>query len=202
VESFRTYRHIMQNGKPLPDNQDHNSDGVSDLLDIYEDINSDGIINENDLVITEKASPDFIFGLTSTTRYKKFDLAATFRASVGNYIYNNVASSTGYYQRLDDRVTNNIHESAFVNDFTERQLKSDIYIENANFVKLDNITLGYNFKPHKIFESFRLYLTVQNVVTFSNYSGLDPELPQFHGGIDNNIYPVSRRYTFGLNANF
>ncbi|MFT5800628.1 MAG: TonB-linked SusC/RagA family outer membrane protein, partial [Nonlabens sp.] len=128
VESFRTYRHIMQNGKPLPDNQDHNSDGVSDLLDIYEDINSDGIINENDLVITEKASPDFIFGLTSTTRYKKFDLAATFRASVGNYIYNNVASSTGYYQRLDDRVTNNIHESAFVNDFTERQLKSDIYI--------------------------------------------------------------------------
>jgi len=202
IESFRTYRHIRENGKPLPDNQDHNGDGLADLLDIYEDINEDGIINENDLVINENAAPDFIFGLTSNVRYKKFDLSATFRAAVGNYVYNNVASGAGYYQRLDDRVTNNIHETAFVNDFTDRQLKSDVYIEKADFIKLDNITLGYNITPSKVFQSLRLYVTAQNIFTVTSYSGIDPELPQFNGGIDNNIYPVSRRFVFGLNANF
>lgn len=200
IESFRTYQHLMQNGKPLADNEDHNGDGLIDLLDIYEDINDDGLINENDLVIGEKAAPDFIFGLTSSTRYKNFDLSATFRANVGNYAYNNIASGSGYFERLTDRVTNNVHETAFVNNFNKRQLKSHIYIENASFLKLDNIMLGYNFTPKSIFRNMRVFATVQNVFTLTGYSGLDPELPQFNAGIDNNIYPFSRRFLIGVNV--
>ena len=202
IESFRTYNHLTANGKPLTDNVDHNGDGLIDLLDIYEDVNADGLINEDDLVIGENAAPDFIFGLTTNARYKNFDLAATFRANVGNYAYNNVASGAGYYERLTDRVTNNIHETAFVNDFNKRQLKSHVYIEDASFLRLDNITLGYNFSPEKIFRNLRLFATVQNVFVLTGYSGLDPELPQFNGGIDNNIYPISRRFLFGVSAGF
>lgn len=202
IESFRTYRHIMNGNQPLTDNVDHNGDGLIDLLDIYEDINQDGLINENDLVVGKSAAPDAIFGLTSSTRFKGFELAATFRANVGNYVYNNVAASMGFYEQLTDRVTNNIHETAFTNDFNKRQLKSDVYIENASFLRLDNITLSYSFKANKVFDNLRLFTTVQNVFVLTGYSGLDPELPQFNGGIDNNIYPVSRRFLFGLNARF
>ncbi len=205
IETFYTYEHIREGDQPLNDTQDHNGDGFIDNLDIYVDQNMDGEINENDLIATDKkAAPDVMLGLTSNVRFKNFDLAATFRANLGNYVYNNVASSTGFFDRLrgDFAENNNIHESAFRNDFFERQLKSDVYIENASFFRLDNITLGYNFDVKKGFQSLRLYTTVQNVFILTPYSGLDPELPQFNGGIDNNIYPISRRFILGVNANF
>lgn len=202
VGAFRTYRHLLDaNGNPLPD-KDNNEDGVADLLDMYEDINTDGIINENDLVVNRKAAPDWMFGLTSNVTYGNFDLSFTLRANVGNYVYNNVASSTGYFNRLSDRVTNNIDESAFRTNFKDKQLKSDYYIENASFLKLDNVSLGYSFQDLAFINNLRLYLTAQNIFTLTGYSGLDPELPQFNNGIDNNIYPVSRVFLFGLNASF
>lgn len=202
VGAFRTYRHLRDaNGLPLPD-RDNNEDGVADLLDMYEDINNDGIINENDLVVDKKAAPDWMFGLTSNITYGKFDLSFTMRANLGNYVYNNVASSTGFFNRLSDRVTNNIDESAFRTNFKDKQLKSDYYIENASFVKLDNISLGYSLQDLAFISNLRFYITAQNIFTITEYSGLDPELPQFNNGIDNNIYPVSRLLMFGLNASF
>jgi TonB-linked SusC/RagA family outer membrane protein len=203
IETFRTYKHILnENGLPRPDGTDYNGDGLIDNLDIYEDLNGDGLINENDLLPGKSALPDFIFGLTSNFRYQNWDLAATFRAHLGNYVYNNVASGSGYFQRLTDRVTNNIHESAFIVNFTNRQLKSDYYIEDASFLRLDNVSLGYNIQAGGPFRSLRLSATVQNVFVLTGYSGLDPEIPQFSGGIDNNTYPVSRRFILGVNANF
>lgn len=203
IETFYTYQHkIGANGKIIPDNIDANGDGTIDALDIYQDLNGDNIINEKDLAVNKKASPNLILGLTTNFRFKNWNLAATFRSNLGNYVYNNVASANGYYQRLTDRVTNNIHESAFTNNFNKRQLKSNVYIEDASFVKLDNVALSYNFGKTSIFNNLSISATVQNLFVLTNYSGLDPELPQANGGIDNNIYPVSRRYILGLNVNF
>jgi len=197
--TFRTYTHKRDaSGNPLPDTEDFNDDGLTDLLDIYEDINQDGIINENDLVINESSQPDIMLGLSSFLRFKKFDLNLTMRSHFGNYVYNNVASANGFFDRLNDRVTNNIDDSAFNVNFKNRQLKSDYYIENASFLKIDNITLGYNFGKSNIFRNLRAFCTVTNLLTVSGYSGLDPELPQFNGGIDNNLYPISRNFLVGL----
>lgn len=203
IETFYTYKHkIGTNGKVIPDNIDANSDGTIDALDMYEDLNNDNIINEKDLAVNKKSAPDLMLGLTSNARYKKWDLSATFRSNIGNSIYNNVASGNGFFQRLTDRVTNNIHESAFTYNFTKRQLKSSVYIENGSFVKLDNIALSYNLGKTSYFSNMSISATVQNLFVLSGYSGLDPELPQANGGIDNNLYPVSRRFILGLNVNF
>lgn len=205
INSFRAYQHILDaNGNPLSDTKDHNGDGFINPLDIYVDQDGDGTINERDLAVGQNGAPKFILGFTSNVNYKNFDLSLTLRSNLGNYVYNNVASSTGFFERLTDRVTNNVDESAFITDFKQRQLKSDYYIENASFLKVDNITLGYNFpiKDDKVFNNLRLFTTAQNVLTITNYSGLDPELPQFNQGIDNNTYPVFRTFLLGLNAGF
>jgi len=203
IETFRTFSHILgDDGLPRPDTEDFNGDGFTNDLDIYEDINGDGIINENDLVVGESAAPKLILGLTSNIKWKKWDSALTFRSHLGNYVYNNVASGSGYFDKLTDRVTNNVDESAFELNFKERQLKSDYYIENASFLKLDNVSIGYNLEPNKVFESMRLHLTANNLFTLTGYSGLDPELPQFSGGIDNNLYPISMNFLIGVNVLF
>jgi iron complex outermembrane receptor protein len=203
IETFNTFKHILDDaGNPRVDTRDWNGDGFINDLDIYEDINGDGLINENDLVTGENAAPDIILGLTSNLRYKNWSLSATFRSHIGNHVYNNVASSTGFFERLTDRVTNNVDESAFTTNFQKRQLRSDYYVEDASFVRLDNITVGYNFTPNNIFRNLSLFVTATNVFVLTQYSGLDPELPQFNGGIDNNIYPVSRNFLIGVKADF
>jgi len=200
--TFRTFVHKRDaNGNPLVDTEDFDGDGLLTLLDIYEDQNNDGVINENDLVNNRKAAPDFIFGLSPSVTFGNFDLALTIRSHIGNYVYNNVASASGYFDRLTDRVTNNVDQSAFVTNFKERQLRSDYYIENASFIKLDNVTLGYNLNA-KFFSQLRIYGTVTNLLTVTGYSGLDPELPQFTQGIDNNLFPISRNFLIGLRAGF
>jgi iron complex outermembrane receptor protein len=202
-ETFRTFKHILdENGRPRTDTRDWDGDGLLTDLDIYQDINGDGLINEKDLVVGEGAAPDVIMGLTTNLTYRNWSLSATVRSHLGNYVYNNVASGAGFYQRLTDRVTNNLDESAFRNDFERRQLRSDIYIEDASFVRLDNVTIGYNFKTSKIFRDLSVFLTATNLVTITGYSGLDPELPQFNRGIDNNIYPISRNFLLGVRADF
>lgn len=203
INSFRAYQHILDaSGKPLNDIEDHNGDGFINPLDIYVDQDGDGTINERDLAVGENGAPKFILGFTSNMTYKNFDLSLTLRSNLGNYVYNNVASSTGYFERLTDRVINNVDESAFVTDFRQRQLKSDYYIENASFLKVDNVTLGYNFplESGKIFKNLRLFATAQNILTITKYTGLDPELPQFNQGIDNNTYPVFRTFLLGVNV--
>jgi len=185
----------------LVDTEDFDGDGLLTLLDIYEDQNDDGVINENDLVNNRKAAPDFIFGLSPSITFGNFDLSMTLRSHIGNYVYNNVASGSGYFDRLTDRVTNNVDESAFVVNFKQRQLKSDYYIENASFLKLDNVTIGYNI-PVEFFNQLMVFGTVTNLLTITSYSGLDPELPQFTQGIDNNLFPISRNFLIGLRAGF
>lgn len=164
---------------------------------MYIDQNNDGRINEDDLMPFKKPAPDIIMGLTANVAYKRLDLAMTFRSQLGGYVYNNVSSQYGAFERVDNNFApNNIHVSAYQNDFTEKQLLSDIYIEESDFLKLDNITLGYNFQTYKKI-SDRAYFTASNLLTLTGYSGIDPEAGI--GGIDNNQYPRSRTFLLGVN---
>lgn len=203
IETFYTFNHLLDaNGRPLVDTEDHNEDGFIDSRDIYEDVNGDGLINESDLTVGPSALPDFIFGFTSNVQWRKWDASVTLRANTGNFVYNNNASSTGYFDRLTDRVTNNIHQSAFQLNIKNRQLRSNYYIEDASFLKLDNLSIGYNIRGKGILENMRVFLTGSNLLVLTGYSGQDPEIPQFSGGIDNNVYPASRNFLVGLSTSF
>lgn len=190
--SFYVYKQIYDsNGRPI--------EGA------YEDLNNDGIINNNDRYIHKSPFADVTMGFNTYFRYKNWDLSATARASIGNYAYNNMASSKGYSNKATGNGQNylsNVHTSYYNTGFTsitETNLLSDYFIEDASFFRIDNITLGYNLKQAIKGMDVRLYGAVQNVAVFTNYSGLDPEM---YRGIDNSFYPRPRTYVFGLNVNF
>ncbi len=221
--SFYVYNHIRDaNGQPLDDATDHNGDGLVNDLDIYVDQitldtnedgvadSPDGVINENDRVIQGKPWPDWSFGLTPNVSYKNLDLAFTLRTQIGAEVYNNVASAYGAYIAADGIAPANIHRSAYTNDFRERQVFSDVYVENADFLILDNVSLGYT---RDISPKVRLrgYVTVSNLFLITGYSGADPQAgppatanqeARNSFGIDNNLYPRGRTFLLGLNINF
>lgn len=221
--SFYVYEHILDdNGNPRGDGFDYNGDGFINDLDIYVDQltldttgdgipdSSDGVINENDRVIQGKPWPDWSFGLTSNVGYKKFDLSFTFRAQVGAYTYNNIAAAYGAYKVADGIAPTNIHRSAYSNDFRYQQVFSNVYVENANFVRLDNVSLGYR---HDVSDrmNIRAYFTASNLLLITGYSGVDPEAgppptsnqeERNSFGIDNNLYPRGRTFIIGFNINF
>ncbi|MGI9531901.1 SusC/RagA family TonB-linked outer membrane protein [Lutimonas sp.] len=171
------------------------------LEGVYVDQNSDGVINDSDKRIYKSPNPDYLFGFSSYMNYKNFDFSFTLRASLGNYAYNNVSSSRGYYGAVYELESlRNVHSSVLETNFDTQQLWSDYYIQDASFLKMDNISLGYTFQDLKEGEvGLRLFTTVQNVFTVTEYDGLDPEI---FGGIDNNFYPRPRIFTLGLNVNF
>jgi len=171
----------------------------------YADLNGDGIINSDDRYLKGNPQADFTFGFQSNFNYKNFDLAFNLRASLGNYAYNNVNSSSAQYDLLkDNAVLGNVPTSVLNTNFnsTSDVILSDIYLENASFLRMDNITLGYTFdKPIKKFasNSIRIWAGMQNVFTITNYSGLDPELSN---GIDNTNFPRPRTFLVGANIKF
>lgn len=171
----------------------------------YADLNGDGIINTQDRYLKGNPQADFTFGFQSNFNYKSFDLAFNLRASVGNYAYNNINSGLAQYDLLQDNaVLGNIPTSVLNTDFrsTSDVIISDYYLENASFLRMDNITLGYTFnRPIKKFasNSIRIWAGMQNVFTITNYSGLDPEL---FNGIDNTNFPRPRTFLVGANIKF
>ncbi len=186
VNSFFVYQHKYENGKPI----------VGTDLEMYEDLNGDGIINQDDRRPYKSPDPSWIIGHTSIMTWKKFDLGFTLLAKLGNYVYNNIASSTGFYDQLRDVGSpNNLHTSVLDNEFQTPQYFSDVYVENAGFLRLQNIQLGYQFTPR-----FRIFGVVQNAFTITGYDGIDPTAGI--NGIDNNIYPSTRTFTAGLNVAF
>ena len=191
--AFYVYEQVYDvNGKPV--------EGV------YVDRNQDGIINQNDRYRYKKPYADFTFGFQNNMAYKNFDFSMAWRASVGNYMYNNVASNAGVLQagiRYND-VISNIHADYFNSGFQEEgnnRFFSDYYIQEASWVKLDNITLGYTFMNPMGYNNskLRVNIGVQNVLTITDYDGVDPEI---FSGIDNTIYPRARMFLFGLNLDF
>ncbi|WP_418604253.1 SusC/RagA family TonB-linked outer membrane protein [Hwangdonia sp.] len=183
--------------KQLYDNSGNPIEGA------FVDLNGDNVINDDDRYLKENPGADVILGFQSNINYKNLDLSFNLRANLGNYVYNNVNSSRAQYELLQDNaVLGNVPTSVLETGFqrTSDVIISDIYVEDASFLKMDNITLGYTFSNiSKHLKSLRLWGGVQNVFTITNYSGLDPEV---FNGIDNIIYPRSRTILAGANFKF
>jgi iron complex outermembrane receptor protein len=174
---------------------------------MYVDQNGDGIINEKDLRAFKSPFPKWIFGQSSQMSWRRLDASYTLRAHVGNYVYNNVASNLGHYSAVQGSIPpGNLETSVYQTNYINPQYFSDYYVQDASFLRMDNITIGYTFDRVSSFKSVRFYGTVQNVFTLTPYKGVDPEagvigfLPLF--GIDNNIYPRSRTFLLGAGVSF
>jgi iron complex outermembrane receptor protein len=173
----------------------------------YVDRNGDGKIDDGDRYRYHKPTADYTFGLFSTLNYKKFDFTMNWRASLGNYIFDNVNSNLGYSDAGLRRQTDLSNVSSdylntgftFEDNGTQRYL-SNYYVKDASFIKLDNVTVGYTLDKSIIkAASLRFSAGVQNVFVLTKYDGLDPE--KFNG-IDGNVYPRARTFLFGVNASF
>ncbi|HEY4654151.1 MAG TPA: TonB-dependent receptor [Cyclobacteriaceae bacterium] len=149
--------------------------------------------------------PDMLMGINTSLRYKRFDLYLSGRISLRNYVYNNRASGNTYSALyINTGYFNNVARGIFKTEFINPQYWSDIYVEDASFFKMDNISLGYNV-DRVISERLkaRFSFTVQNAFTVTDYSGIDPEVNDgFNPGIDNNIYPRSRNFILGVNLTY
>jgi TonB-linked SusC/RagA family outer membrane protein len=184
--AFYVYKQVYgANGKPL--------EGV------YADLNGDGVINQQDLYHDHSAYPPFIYGFSTQFSYKKWTLSTVLRANVGNYMYNNIASANGTQQNLiSSGAINNASTDILNTGFVKGQYLSDYYIQNASFLKMDNLGLSYDvgqiFNNKNI--NLRVHANCQNVFTITKYTGVDPEI---YSGVDNNFYPRPRTYTLGLN---
>lgn len=170
----------------------------------YVDVNGDNTISDDDLVPFRKAAPDVFMGLTSTMNYKKIDFTFTFRGNFGGYNYNNVRSelaNTSSSVVTPGNFVNNTHSDVLFTQFNSQQLFSDYYLESSDFVRLDNLSLGYTFEFEKL--QLRLSATGTNLLTITDYSGIDPEvLVGLNSGIDNNSYPRPRNFILGVNVKF
>jgi TonB-linked SusC/RagA family outer membrane protein len=179
----------------------------SPIEGLVEDANRDGIINDKDKYKGKRADPNFFLGFSTNISYHKWNAGFVTRASLNNYLYNNVFSNNGRLnQILGAQSTGNASANYLVTKFTggttnaDAQILSDYYLENASFLKMDNAYIGYNFG--KIIQdraSLRLNASVQNAFVITKYKGLDPEIS---GGVDNNIYPRPRIYSLGINLDF
>lgn len=203
INTFFVYKQKYDDaGKPI-EAGDLKTDGSAySLLDAYEDLNGDSIINDKDRYRYNSPQPQFLIGLNTSVRYKRFTLSMVARLSVGNYVYNNFNSNTGTEESIlsPQGNINNGSQNVLDSDFQTRQLQSDYYVEKASFLRMDNINLGYNFGPvlkNKV--NIRAFVAVQNAFVISKYSGIDPEV---FSGIDNNIYPRPRTISLGANFQF
>jgi iron complex outermembrane receptor protein len=145
------------------------------------------------------------FGFSTNVSSGKWNAGLVARANVGNYMYNNVASSTGTVRNILNPIgyINNGSRDVLVSGFSGNGANyylSDYYIQNASFFRMDNINVGYNLgKVFKDRANMRLSANVQNAFVITKYTGLDPEI---NGGIDNNFYPRPRTFVLGVNLDF
>jgi TonB-linked SusC/RagA family outer membrane protein len=197
INSFFVYEAKRDaNGKPIY--KDTNGDGVINEQDLYVDLNGDGIINQADRRPFHDPAPKWIIGHTSNLTYRQWDLSFTLLAYLGNWVYNNVASNLGNYQELSRASPYNLQASVLYTGFATPQYLSDYYVQNASFLRMDNITLGYNFTYHG--QPLRVYGALQSAFTITGYKGVDPTAGL--NGLDNNIYPRSRTFTGGVSVRF
>ncbi len=183
--TFYVYEQVYDNnGKPL--------EGV------YVDRNKDGVISDKDLYYSKKPDADVLMGFNNKFLYKKWDLGINARISLGNYVYNSTEAnsadvSLGQIYANSAFLTNR-PQMALETNFQSKQALSDYYVQNASFLKVDNITLGYTINKY-----IRVYGLVQNPIVITKYKGLDPEV---FGGMDYNFYPRPLVFMAGVNLNF
>ena len=168
---------------------------------LFEDLNRDGLINTSDLFVFKSSDPKMFYGFSTNVIYKKWNAGFNMRASVGNYLFNNVATNGAISKFLFSSYLANQSSDVLNTNFqgTGNFYQSNYYVQNASFLKMDNINIGYNVGKLKKDINLRLNAGVQNVFTITKYQGLDPELS---GGIDNNQYPRPRTFILGLGLDF
>ncbi|WP_291910260.1 TonB-dependent receptor [Chitinophaga sp. CB10] len=187
--AYYVYKQVYDaNGKPV--------EGV------YEDLNKDGVINEKDMYRYKSPAPKVFLGFGTSLNYDRWSLSTSLRANLGNYMYNNVASNFGVRRNILNPLglLNNSTTDIYNTNFFNNQYQSDYYVQNASFLRMDNLSLGYNFGSlFKNTAHLRLNASCQNVFVITKYKGLDPEISS---GIDYNLYPRSRTFTLGANLEF
>ena len=171
---------------------------------LYVDRNEDGKIDAADKYCFHKAAPDWTFGFNTQLSYKALTLAMSAHANVGNYVYNNVMSNGDLLTDLStNSFINNRYYTAEAHNFKNfAQYWSDMYVTDASFLKIDNVTLSYRFKLAEAAGrdmNLNVFGTVQNLACLTGYTGIDPEI---FSGIDNNMYPRPRTYIVGVKFNF
>ena len=199
MNSYYVYQQVYdKNGKPIEN--------------CVVDRNGDGVINESDKYLYKSPAAPVTMGFSSRLEYKNWDFGFSLRASIGNYVYNNVEQgmsnmNTGEWfsnslKYFSNRLKSTVERNWQTYEITSKL--SDYYVKNASFLKCDNITLGYSF--NNLFKSSgwhglsgRAYATASNVFTITNYDGLDPEVGD---GNDNNLYPRPFSVVVGLSLNF
>lgn len=171
------------------------------IENLYEDLNRDGIINTSDLYIFKSAAPKMFYGFSTNVNYKKWNGSLTMRANVGNYLFNNVATNGAISKFLFSSYLANQSSDVLNTNFqgVGNFYQSNYYVQNASFLKMDNINIGYNVGRISRNVNLRLNAAVQNVFTITKYKGLDPEQS---GGIDNNQYPRPRTFIIGVGVDF
>lgn len=192
-QTFYVYQQVYDtNGKPIQD--------------AVVDRNGDGKITEADKYLTDKSPMAKVYmGLSSQFIYKNWDLGFNMRASFGNYVYNGTFSSNATSYNYNGKYfLTNLYKGFLETGWDKQTLTTpqgatDYFLEDASFLKMDNVTLGYSFKNFTPFKlSGRISAAVQNVFTITKYSGLDPEC----SAVDGNMWPRPRTYTLGLTLNF
>ncbi len=168
---------------------------------LYADLDGDGAITTDDRYHYHSPAPDWMFGLSTSLSYRKWTLSTSLRSSLGNYLFNGMAMNTGAWETMsyNDFQLNNLHRSYLDTGFTKRQYLSDHYMENASFIKMDNLSLSYTFE--KVFDAVDINLAAmcQNVFTITKYSGVDPENST---GVDTSVYPRPRTFSLSVGINF
>ena len=185
--TFRVYQQVYDaNGDPIPGQ--------------YVDQNADGKIDEKDLINYHSPDPKITATWNNTFSFRNWDLGISLRANFGNYVYNGPKYDRTGLDRVDSYGLNNLLRNTYLFPSTDAGLLlSDYFVEDASFVRCDNITLGYTWP--KILNNMRLRLfgAVQNPFVITKYTGLDPEV---FSGIDSNVYPRPITFSLGLVANF
>lgn len=210
---FQTQQEVDNHAIQVPGNDPYNRTSAGDIR--FKDLNNDGVIDDKDRAFYGNPNPTFIFALNNTFSYKGFDLSIFMQGVAGNKIFNanriwdeamSVAQNqtTEVLNRWTGEGTSNSMPRAIYNDPNKNTRQSDRYIENGTYLRIKNVSLGYtvpkSFSQKAYISSARVYISAENLYTFTKYKGFDPEVGT--SGIDNNVYPVTRTISFGVNLSF
>ena len=204
-DAFTGINRVSRVGYPVRsfflNKQVYNSEGQP-IEGLYVDLSGKGgaVNGDNeDKYVYKNPAPDYVMGFSGRFNYKNLDLSFSSRANIGNYVLNMVAAGSSYDQMYQIGYWKNMPTYLSDSRFVKRQFTSDYFLSNASFLKIDNVSAGYRFDNLINKMSARISITVQNLLTVTNYEGIDPEV---ESGIDNNFYPRPRTYMLGLNLTF
>ena len=209
---FQNQAEVDSHAVQMPGSNSATSTAPGDIR--FKDLNNDGVINDKDRTVIGNPNPKFTFSLNNTFNYKNFDLTIFLQGSYGNDIFNANRmyteamsiiqnQSTAVLGRWTGEGTSNNIPRAIYGDPNQNSRVSDRYIEDGSYLKIKNINLSYTL-PKTVFgqnfNSVKIFVSAQNLVTWTKYSGFDPEVPV--NGIDNGTYPITRTVSLGLNIGF